>query len=554
MRGRKVSLAALLFAAASAFGQTVILPPAADPGAIQQRQMEEERLRRETEREQRRPAAEPLQRNVPEAPAVQPGPEAVRFMVREIRFTPSELLSADELEAIARDFRGRELDFAGLRQLVARVNELYRSKGIVTAQAVLPPQDVTSGVVLIKLVEGRMGKARVEGNDSTRESYVTDRLGLKPEDLMDLAKLEAALIRFNRTNEAQVRAELAPGERFGTTDLKVVMTEPPRQDLRLTLDNLGSSSTGYMREGISYLNRSLFGYRDDLNLSYTNAQGQDSRAVSYGFPVNSWGGRVNVGYYKDTTAIVKGPLVSLRITGESVADVISFRQPTLVDAFKQIDIVGGGKQRQTDNWIDGVLLQHTETSDVNLGLEAQIFGARDTWFASYVRYLGAAKTPEREAYRIDRGALRYLRDLDHGLSFHGALSWQSTRQVLLPSSEQFFIGGEGSVRGYPVGLYSGDTGQTVSLELHHPLLAASAETGGIGATGFFFVDYGRVKPFRPPHSSLDDSEALTGLGWGLNASLGKRVTARVTFGYGTSDVPMLARSYQTTIQLIGSVF
>ena len=554
MRRAGLSFVVALLVVTQAYAQVPALPSAADPGAIQQRQMEEERRRQEAEREQRKPVTEPLRRDIPEVPAAQPAPPAVRFLVREIRFTKSEILSAEELESVARDFQGRELSLVDLQQLTARVNELYRSKGVVTALAVLPPQDVSGGVVQIRLVEGRLGATHVEGNDSTNAAYVVNRLGLKPDDLIDLGRLESALVRFNRTHDAQLRAELKPGERFATTDLRVLMTEPPRHDLRLTLDTLGSSATGRERLGLSYINRSLLGFRDDLSLSVTRASGQDSRSMTYGFPVNTWGGRLNLGYYEDSTAIKNGPLASLNITGESVAHVLSVRQPTLLNSTAQIDIVAGGKQRKSSNWIDGVFLQRTDTTDHNLGVEAQLFDQQSSWFASYIRSVGHSRVIEREGFRIDRGALRHNRNLGNGLSFRGNLWWQSSPKVLLPSSEQFFIGGEGSVRGYPVGVFSGDTGQALNLELHHPLMQASANTSGVGATGFFFMDYGRVKPFRPSDSSLDDHEALTGVGWGLHATVGKSVYARLTFGYGHTKVPLQPRSYEVTLQLVASAF
>jgi len=554
VRRYRYLLAVAVLATAQAVAQTPSQLRAADPGATQQRQMDEERRRWEDEREQLKPITEPLKRESVEAPAVQAGPDAVRFMVREVRFTASEILSTEELDVIAREFQGRELNLADLRQLAARVNALYRSKGVVTAQAVVPPQDVSSGIVLIKLVEGRLGRVRIEGNDSTRESYVVDRLRLQPGDLMDLERLEAALVRFNRTNDAQLQTELKPGEQFATTDLRVAMIEPPRQDLRLILDNFGASSTGTFRTGIAYLNRSLLGFRDNLSLSYTKALGQESQAMSYGFPVNTWGGRLNLGYYKDNTAIKNGDLSSLNITGESIASVVSFRQPTFVDSSAQIDVVVGGKERRNSNWIDNVLLVRTDTADSNLGLEAQLFGQQSNWFASYVRSFGHADVTatERQGFVIDRGNVRYNRDFSYGLSFRGNLSWQSSNKVLLPSSEQFFIGGDGSVRGYPVGVYSGDTGQLLNLELHHPLLVASAATHDAGATGFFFVDYGRVKS----NSSLDDDacQDLTGVGWGMHANLGKHAYARLVFGYGIDKVPQQPRSYAITLQLIGSAF
>ena len=94
MRGLYWSVMWLVAAPAVA---QIVIPPSADPGALQQRQIEEERRRREMEREERKPVTEPLKHPEQAEPVVQPGQDAVRFMVREIRFTESAILSTEDL-------------------------------------------------------------------------------------------------------------------------------------------------------------------------------------------------------------------------------------------------------------------------------------------------------------------------------------------------------------------------------------------------------------------------------------------------------------------------
>ena len=164
------------------------------PAPIQQRQIEEERRQQEQERLQRRPATEPVKRDALRPPAAGPVSDAMRFVVREVEFTPLEILGKDELEGVARDYRGKQLPFADLRQLAERVNALYRAKGVVTAQALIPPQDVTDGLVLVRLVASRLGSIRIDGNDSTSAGLVTWRLGQTPGQLVDLQALERELV------------------------------------------------------------------------------------------------------------------------------------------------------------------------------------------------------------------------------------------------------------------------------------------------------------------------------------------------------------------------
>ena len=552
----RLSVAALAaLAACQAVAQSVpqvVIPPAAEAGALQQRQIESEQRRREAERELRQPA-EPLVR--PSAPtgATVAADNGVRVAVKEVRFTPSEILSAEALEAVAADYRGKQVSLTELQQLAARVNALYKAKGVVTALATIPQQDVTAGVIEVRLVEGRVGAVRVEGNASTETDFITNRLGLQAGQLVDLDKLEQGLVWFNRTNDVRLQAELKPGAVFSTTDIQVGVTEPPRHEMLLTLDNLGSKLTGAWRAGVSYRNRSLLGLRDDLSLSYTRARGQDSRAASYSVAANRYGGRLSLGLYEDRTSIEYGPLSSLNITGESRARVLSFRQPVWIDARSQWDIVAGTKRRVSSNEIDDVFLQRTDSKDRSLGAEWQWNNDASAVTASYIKYWTDATVLSREKYQIDRASLRYNQLLTESISLRGSLGGQWARDKNLPSGEQFFLGGEGSVRGYPVGTYSGDQGYTVNLELHHPLLNTTVGSQTLASTGFFFVDHGRTAPFRPPASLLPAHEKLTGIGWGLNALIGKRTSVRLTLGYGLDDVPLSNKNYQVTVQLISSL-
>jgi len=530
------------------------VPPTADPGVIQQRRIEEERRREELERLQKKPEAEPIRREGLERPAARPATDALRFLVREIRFTKSDILGADALETVAREFRGRTLSLADLQQLTERVNALYKAKGVVTAQAVIPPQDVSAGIVTVRLVEGRVGKVSLQGNASTREGYVTDRLSLRSAELVDLPALERDLSRFNRSHDAQLRAELKPGQEFATTDVFLALSEPPQHDLRLFADNGGSESTGEWRGGLTYLNRSLFGWRDELSLTLNTASGQEGYAASYAVPMNRWGGRAGLAWYKDRTASKYGPLATLDITGASTSRVLTLRQPVHFGERLQVDLLGGGKSRSARSWTGGLLLQGTDTDDVNLGVEAQLSDPSGVWLMNYTLASGRARVAGvdgRDRYDLGRGTLRRLHDLSGGWSLRGSLNFQNSSNVLLPSSEQFFIGGEYSVRGYPTGVYAGDQGYALNLELHHAL---PFEAEGIAATGFVLLDKGYVKVFRPPDSLQRDHEELAGVGFGVNATLGKRFNARLTLAYALNALPTEPRRYAVHVQVVAGLF
>jgi hemolysin activation/secretion protein len=538
--------AALLLAVAAAHAQTI--PPAADPGAIQQRQIEQERRLRQEEELRRAPAEKPVDTDALRTPKAPSAGDEVRFQVKNIDFGPSEILTREELDALAAPYRNRAVSLAEIRQLVAQVNELYRKKGVVTAQAILPPQDLTDGTVRIRLIEGRLGRISLQGNETTNESYVIARVRQQPGDLVDLPSLELDLRRFNRTNDVQARAELKPGTQVGQTDINLILTEPALHELRLFSDNNGSEQTGELRLGALYRNRSLFGRRDDLLFTTVRAEGQESYSLAYGAPINTVGTRLNVAYYDDETEVKNGPFAELKLNGEAHAWVGSLRHPLAVGDVYQIDSILGAKKRNTKNRFDQVLLQDTDTDDVSLGLEAQRVDSAGYWLASVTtaRVRSQSLATDERKFDVWRGTLRRNHNISRDYAIVGAINWQHTSDELLPAGEQFLLGGEYSVRGYSSGVLSGDSGYTVNVELHHPV---NLWKGDPRVTGFFFVDYGRVSVYRPPGDPRNDDESLLGVGWGANASVGKNVSMRFTYGSAQKERPEESHNYRIMAQL-----
>lgn len=523
---------------APALAQPVVIPPQGDAGALQQRQIDEDRRRRDQERVLPS-TSDPLHRpDAPVAPQVSPSASSVRFEVREIRFSTSEILAPADLEAIAALYRGRQVSLDELQELAGKVNDLYKAKGVVTAIATIPPQVISDGVVLVGLVEGRVGEVSISGNEFTRESYIRQRLGLVSGQIVDLNRLEESLVWSNRTSDLILEAELKPGKGMGSTDILINAVEPDRNQFLATLNNLGSRLTGRWRSGVSYRNRSLFGFRDDLALAYTHAGGQDSWSAGYGFPINRWGGRVNVTYYDDATSIRYGSLSSLKITGRSHASVLTIRQPVYVKNDLQIDLTAGVKKRDSSNYIDTVFLQRTSTVDGSVGVDIEGSDELTLWGTSVTHTQGDSKTIGNNAsFKTTKGSARYSRNIDSGWSLRSNLAWQYAKNANLASSEQFFIGGEGSVRGYDAGAYSGDQGFIVNVELHNPIGVTTLAGRDLAATGFFFLDFGSVDPFRPPNTLLRRNEHLTGLGYGVNMSLGKQTSLSMSLARGINAVP-----------------
>src|SRR5258708_37647405 len=66
-------------------------------------------------------------------PKLKPGGPKIK--VRKLEFGPSKFLTPEELDKIASKYVGKQIDIAGLQQIVADINAVYAERAIVTGIA-----------------------------------------------------------------------------------------------------------------------------------------------------------------------------------------------------------------------------------------------------------------------------------------------------------------------------------------------------------------------------------------------------------------------------------
>lgn len=121
-----------------------------DAGALlrdQQRRQEQQRLQ----------SGQPkLEQRLPESRQVQESGHTVE--IRDIRFTGKiELLPEAERTRVIAEAHGQKLGVIGLQSLTGGITARLQQRGRLLARAILPPQDITEGVVEIPLRVLRCG-------------------------------------------------------------------------------------------------------------------------------------------------------------------------------------------------------------------------------------------------------------------------------------------------------------------------------------------------------------------------------------------------------------
>jgi hemolysin activation/secretion protein len=516
-------LGSCLLATSGGLSAQTVAPAQVDPAALQR----QEALR--VMREQRPPVAAQgpavvIRQEPQDAPPVVAMGAGVRFLLQDIRFGPSTFLKPEELRSVAAHFVGKELEFTDLTKIVAEVNALYRAHGISTANANLPQQRIQGGVVVIDLLEARVGQVEVLGSQYTLPSYVSSWFESELGKPLDSAQLEDRIKRFNRSSNIQMGANLRPGASFGLTDVLLELREPARFEFRAFANNEGSRSVGREQVGVDLTLNGPAGIGDKMSLYASHSRGTTSGALSYSVPVNRRGGRLSASFNRGVTDVVAGAYAELDITGGSKSVQLAVVQPIWQSGNWWFDVAGSVGQTRSRNEIGGLNLSDTYIQNETLG--GTLSGSSDersTTFGFTATHANATAggAPSR-SFVVAQINTTWVENIDPS-SFaliRGAL--QSTGDLSLSPSLLFQVGGVASARGYDEGALSGDSGYVLNLELHRKL------TEQVG--GYVFVDVGGVKT-KGLHSQSAHS---WGAGFDMQAS--KALSGNITVGHSLKQV------------------
>ncbi|WP_022820066.1 ShlB/FhaC/HecB family hemolysin secretion/activation protein [Fusobacterium russii] len=446
--------------------------------------------------------------------------EELSFKVSTFKIDESEILSQVEIENIIRQYIGKEKKLEDLYQVVNKINGLYEEKGFIVCRAVLPSQTIKNGEIEIKLIEGKTGEVQLKGNTSTKESYIRNRITLPEGEISNFKKLNKELIWFNATNDAQIRVEMQAGKKIKTTDYILNVYEPKKNQLTIFGDNFGSKNTGEYRTGISYVNNSLTGHRDQFLISGIKTLGTQSVGLYYSFPVTKRGGHLNFQYSTGKIKIINGDLKDLEVRGKSSNYGFGFTQPLLVTEKRKIEASMDWSKQKSSTDIIGIKWVRDEISKVNFSLSMTSYGENQILYTKHnfskgnVKFLNG-KNKDFKKYSM---LLMYQKAFANKTTFSTKLDAQYSFSDYLPSAEQFYAGGTYSVRGYRESFMGADKGISISNEFSMPL-------GNYGDT-FLFFD---AASFHGKNTLKKNKIYGIGLGYKKSFEKGTAISASIGF-------------------------
>lgn len=509
------------------------------------------------------------------------------FAIGRFDVQGNTLLPQSEVNALVAPYTGQHRDYGDVQKALEALENAYRSKGYGAVQVYVPEQELTAGVVTLKVTETVIGKITVTGNrhfpeDNVLRSLPLLKVGASP----NLRQISENVQLANENPSKQEEVTLSVSGEDGKVNANVQVDDDKPKKVILTLDNTGlKNTTGQYHAGVAYRDANFAGNDEVLTLGYIMAPdapgGVNVDVYSLGFrkPFYDLGDSLDVvfGYSSvNIPASVIAPGGALAMNGKG--DVLALRWNHLFPRqgeFSSKLIFGYDQKNQLNpcRSISGApylgancaatfetVLSATYSgqwqatgsgADYNVGLFHNMgWGAeQEAW--RYVYAAGNRAAPRDFTYVQAGGNLSYL--FSWGGMFHAGLASQFSNTPL-PTSEQLSLAGYSAVRGFSERAVTADSGYVLNLELYSQDLAPWLTLPWGTLKALTFVDLAAGFNNLTPNATyvnhlgamanavtttVNERVNLASMGVGLRYALNKDVTARFDWARVMHSAPAM---------------
>lgn len=516
--------------------------------------------------EPKRPELSPLPAPIPTPigpptltpPAPTPSPklptDSTTIQVQRIEILGNTVFSPEEIAAVVAPFENKIVSFEELLALRSAITDLYTSNGYTTSGAFLPPQDVSSGVIKIQVVEGELENIEIKGLKRLRENYVRSRIAIAAAAPVNLQKLETALQLLQLDPRiSRVRAELTAGTSPGRSILILDLEESPAFAATLSVDNHDSPSVGSIRYSAGVSHNNVFGFGDAFSAEFGLTEGVKTFNLNYAIPLNPRDGTLSLSYANSNSRVIEDPFEALGINGNSQTLAIGFRQPVTRTPQEEFTLGLSADLRRSETFIlDDVPFSFSAGPENGVSQITALRFSQDWVKRSSNRVLAA-----RSQFNIGLGILgatvnetgpdgrfiswvgqfQWVESLGEDSIAIARIASQLTPHSLLPL-EQFTIGGVDTIRGYRQNQQIGDNAIVGSVEFRFPLVRQPEGLGLIQIGPFF--DIGTVWNNQ---GEVSNPNTLISTGLGLRWQ-NNRFSARLDWGIPLKDIENQGNSLQ----------
>lgn len=446
-----------------------------------------------------------------------------------------------EVGTVLSAYLNQPVSLASLDAMLKDAIRAYRAGGRPVVDISLPEQDITSGVVQLVVVEGRLGRIRVEGVDAEAEEYLRGQMRLQKGEILESDRILHDLNWLNKSPYRKVDLIYAPGFEFGETDLILRTLESDPVFFYLGYEDSGTEQLGTDRMIFGANWGNAFGPDQSLSYQLTSDFEFDrvrGHSVVYTGPNRLQHYVTLLASYVDVNSTIPVQDTEIAIGGENYQFSGRYAIPLSWAPLGQThEMQFGFDFKSSNNNLEfggeEVFDTTTQIFQISAGYNVLLqdgYGLTKIEATGYYSPGGLTSANEDEAFLQARndassqylyGIIRAERQqaLPEGFSLRLKGSLQGSDGNLL-ASEQLGAGGYDSVRGYDQRVARGDNGVATTVELYTPATSIGKhmrwknETDELRFLGFFdFANLSNVDRVQDEPSSFQMLSVGAGLRW-----------------------------------------
>lgn len=544
------AVALLLLSWGGTAAAQVVRDPASESDVI------EERIHREREEKERPVHRPPVIDREPERVEKPAPPAEVRFVLKEIQIEGNTTLPDKTFRPLIAEYQDHEIGVSDLIALADKIEKEYRKQGYLTTIAYVPPQRIEEGRAMIQVVEGKLGEVIVEGNRYFHTSLVKWYWRTKPGEVLRYQAMVKHLARMNKHPDRQVQAALRAGKETGQTDVILKVTEKLPMHAGGSWDRQGTKPIGRFRYGASVRHNNLLGFDDRFILGTVFGKEFGAVYTNYAVPVSPYGTTLMF-QYTHSQASPKRQFKPFGVHGTSNTYTVAVIQSIFEKERWSLEAQAGLDFKESRTMVQADVSRRDRLRVLRIEPRFQVNDQWGRWsvtneYAFGLKALGAMSENNLLASRP--GADPDFFKFGMQVSRVQKMPWQtlaifSFETQLSPSKltpqEELYLGGSGSVRGYPEGDYLADMGFIARAEYHVPCrflpeawklpLAKGRLRDQLRLLAFVDRGYGRLRAITAEER---ESRNLTGIGTGFQLQVDDHLSAKVEWGFNVGDDPL----------------
>jgi hemolysin activation/secretion protein len=481
--------------------------------------------------------------------------EGLRLDIKGFRIAGLTVASAEDFADDLSSFIGKDKRFQDLLDAAAAVKRHLAGLGYFLADVVVPEQKISNGIVELQVLEGRLGKVRLNVDPAARIdrdlllSYIS---GLQEGGQIEASEVERALFQIHDLRGIVATSSFAPGATSGTADLTISVSPAKKFDANFDFDANGSIYTGLHRAGVGIDVNGPFGRGEMISIRASNAIDGNLRfaRASVLVPIGRWGTKVGAAYSDLNYRLGTSLFSPLKVNGAAAVSSLTAIHPFIRSRNTNLLLIAQSDKREFyDIQLASGNVNLKKTDVYSLSLSGDFRdrlggGGINVFNIAYtlgeLKFGNAALEAADASGRRTKGlygktnfTFSRLQAVADRVAFYGSYSQQFTNKNLDPS-EKISLGGPNAVRAYPQGEGAGDNGYFATLEVRYRLPLEESLPGSVVLAGYY--DFGRTLLIKQPSAAdiagnAERLRRIAGAGVGLNWEVPSNWYLRATLAF-----------------------